>query len=877
MGKIYVQGLGAIEIAGESPTPEEEAAIAAALSDGMGMAIDRQKKRDMEHTASYPAIPTRQDRNYSHSQFAVDQFKKGAKGMLTFPFLAADASNWIAEKVGLVDEGNKVPFGTEHVGDAYDRLLHITDVPAETDVDKWTGPVYQMLGASYLPSSLTVAGSKAPLSAFATETSSTIGGALGGKFLGDSFAAYDPRLEATGQVLGEFGGGLMPMLMRYGMHQGANVGQDLLDKQKQEKFARNSARRSAMADVEGFPQAQQNLEDVINIQKMAPEFQPNFAQATDAPGLKSEASRLQARSATDLNRAVTRQQENFAALDDLQQQRFPKGPNVSREARKQVRDVNKRLAEQDAKLLDDQLKLSAKMRNRRDASEIGAELRQKRDVLKGKAAAVKSKKYADVYKAADEAGLTVDVSDIKSFVNDALTKDANAFQGPDMPSSFNQVLTEFADQPQMYNGQPAFSATGQPLMQSQEVSFEKLHSLMRKTSSEYYASKNTTNHTRTKYLKEMRDILREKVNQFEADGYGEVAKKLRDANQYWMYEYDQKFRKGVGGLMDKSNRYGLSTPDEQVMNRIIFPKHGKKGVNEFLKLYGDDPEVMDMAKDGIIDIFFKQNSNVRPDGTIGKEAITSFVKSHKEALDALPEVKKIFMDADELNRQLIARRQVVHDKTVAFSKTQLSKLADISDIDGQVELALKDRNAMRGLVNSVSRIEGGKQELARVVADHVRKKPNSLQYIRENKHLKPMLDKLGQGHYDTLVAISKGDDILSRQTPPEHVTRPPSERDPVFRRIGTTSRSIFSQIRGVQQRHASEVYVAGDIAGKFAFKIQAEQADKLLDAMIHNPDLAKVMRELQKTEKITFRQANKLKHHLINLGLRSAIVTNTEE
>lgn len=849
-----------------------------AANDARQLALRIQKLKSMEHKLPEEAPIGKEARNFSHSQFAVDQFKKGAKGLMTFPFLAADASNWIAEKTGLVEEGNKVPFGTEHVGDAYDRLFHITDVPAETDYDKWSGPVYQMLGASYLPSSLTVSGAKAPLSAFTTETSSTIGGALGGKFLGDAFASYDPRLEATGQVLGEFGGGLMPLITRYGMHQGANIGQDVLDKNKQAQYARNSAKRSALDDITGFPQAQQNLEDVLDIQKMAPEFQPNLAQATDAPGLKSEASRLQARTAGDLNRAVTRQQKNYAALDDIQQQYFPEGPNVSREARKQVREVNKRLADQDAKLLDDQLKLSAKMRNKRDASEIGAELRQKRDALKTKAAAVKSKKYADVYKAADEAGLTVDVSDIKSFVNDAMTKDANAFQGPEMPSSFNQVLTEFADQPQMYNGQPAFSATGQPLMQSQEVSFEKLHSLMRKTSSEYYASKMTTNHTRTKYLKDMRDILRDKVNQFEADGYGEVAKKLRDANQYWMYEYDQKFRKGVGGLMDKTNRYGLSTPDEQIMNRIIFKKDGKQGVGEFLKLYGDDPEVMDMAKDGILDIFFKKNSSVRPDGTISKEAITSFVKSHKEALDALPEVKKIFMDADELNRQLIARRQAVHDKTVAFSKTQLSKLADISDIDGQVELALKDRNAMRGLVNSVSRIEGGKQELARVVADHIRKKSNSLQYIRENKHLKPMLDKLGEGHYDTLVAISKGDDILSRQTPPEHVARPPSERDPVFRRIGTTSRSIFSQIRAAKvHAHSSEPYILSDIGGKFAFKIQAEEADKLLDAMIHNPDLAKVMRELQKTEKITFRQANKLKTHMINLGLRSAIVTNTEE
>lgn len=796
-------------------------------------------------------------------QYYGDRFKKGFSNIFRLPSLAIDLVNAPLKAVGI---GSDTPFGgSKQVDPLINKAFTIQDYKPKDDLERYGGAVAEFAGGTVLPGGYVASTAAAPARALAIEGLSAITGGLGSELTGDVAAELGgEEFRSTGQAIGGIGFGMLPVISQGAIERGINYGRSVVNKENQLAYARNTARARIISDIEGDPSALKNLEEANELKKSIHGFSPDLAQSTGTPGLINEASRLQRRTPYDLNMAATRYSDNIDVIDDAYRSRFPSGPRIDKAAQQTVRAVNRSLEKQASDLLDEQHALAMKYRGR-EGSAVGSDLRAKRDQLMAATRNAKNAKYADVYKTADDMGVKVDIGDLKSYVDDAVKREAGAFQ--DKPRIFSMVQESFDNKSMLILPKGVNSQN--------QVSFEKLHSLKRQVNADYKASLRTENTTRTYYLRGLKEQIDKKIEAFKDIGYGKLAEKLSDADEFWRIQYDQRFRKGLGGLMDRSGRYGDVTPDEKVVSGLIFKPNESGGVRDFIKLYGDDPDARSFLKDGILDMFFRESST--KEGIINKGSIESFMRRHKEAFDLLPDTKALFNDMDDLNKALIKRRFVVDNKISLFNKTQLAKLAGIEDLDGQLSLALKSNKAMTSLITSVSKIPGGKQSLARAIADHVRSMPDPYQFILDNENvLSGTLSKLGASHYKNLKEIAKASAIIDRSKPPLTVAASEAELDPLYKKFGTTFRSMLSQFRAASQGRVSQEYVFSDISGKYLFKLQQAEADKLLDAAIHNPDIAKTLSDLSKVDKMSIKQANSLHKHLVSLGLRSLVASDTE-
>jgi len=444
-----------------------------------------------------------------------------------------------------------------------------------------------------------------------------------------------------------------------------------------------------------------------------------------------------------------------------------------------------------------------------------------------------------------------------------------------MPASFSEILNKWAPkEPQstgllMPNGQEVLSPSI-----PKTVSFEELHSLMKRVNGDYFALKQS-NPTQAFYLNKVRKILNDKVDKYLDTKYGDVATKLRDANRFYLDDYQAVFKKGAGGKMDNYNRYQEVTPDGKIVSSIFLNR--KSGIDDFFKIYGTNDEAYTLLKDGILDEFARAAVS-KSDGTINKISAARFIEKHGEKLDKLPEIKSILLDAERTNIALITRQAVLRNKITKINGSKLKAMAGVESLDKLLEDVIKNKKSMVSLISHVKKFKGGEVALAHSIAEKVRTQPDPYKYLIDNKAtIKPALEKLSHGHFKNLSDIAEATSIIDRSKLPVSVSTSFIAKDPIEVSTGTSFRSMLSQARMAAQGRVSQEYVMADIGGKFLFTIKEKEANKLLQAAFYDPEIAKTLSKISASKKITVIDANKIRYHLYSIGARSGAFDNNDQ
>jgi len=831
MGSIFVQGIGEVEIAGDTPTPEEQSVIASSMTQ-----------------------PEDSGRINSRWSLAGDAFKKGM--------------------IDLLSNVSHLPGGQitkKEVRDEYDKIAGVKDIIPEDKIDEYIESISRFAGASVIPGTGVIAKSSQKALAAVTEVSSTLFGGAGAVLGGDIAEQLEIPRE-YGEVGGGLVGGILPIASQGLIQKGVAKGRQLLKKESQEAFARNQARQEIESAIATDPRAQANLQRAEQLKQDIPGFEPMLPQAVGAPGIVALGKRVAERTTENLNKTTIRMDQNIDAIQRKFETDFPE---AAIDAIKPARETLKRTElslESDLTILKTQQDELAERFSRKLAPEIGEELRELRIVAKDAARAVKNSKYIDAYEAAEAQGVRVRVDDVYDDVR-SIIRSAD-FQETELPFVFKQVISKY--KPAQSKGVEyslGKGITGQrqiDVIEPTTVDFPEFHSLIRQTNKEIGAARAANDPTKEYFLIKLSKKLERKLEPLRTGDFGA---KLNEADRFWLEDYHNVFRKGVGGKMERFNRFGEITPDEKIVSDLAFKS--KASLAQFRRLFQDTPEATELLIDGTLDMFSK--AAVR-DGIIKPNLAKTFLRKHKHILDDLPEVSGILRNADSLNDALLLRQSEVSTKMSALAKSRLSKITKIDNVDDAIEKALKDPKEMFALMGSARKSPEGRKALARAVADHVKSKPNPYQYILENeKNLSMALNPLGKDHLKNLKVIAEAEEILARAKPPTTVDIGKTIHDPLERRIGTTVKSVISQLRAAAQGRVSQQYVFSDISGKFIFKIQQDEAQRLLEAAIFDPDISKTLAGLATRETMTKIQSNRIRNHLYSLGIKSIATTEQSE
>lgn len=315
MGRIRVEGLGVVEIAGDTPTPDEERAIADALNESAAKAV----RVDQVGQTLRDQVGAVVDAVSSRAQDVVHGFNQAV------PFIS-EPIRMLAGKPLEAMYGNEPQTAGERVARSAGNMLGLTlptamGMQGLANLGVAAGPAANAIqrGAS----SLLDAYRAAPGAAAAVDTVGALGAGTGGGIAGEVAPGND-----TARMVGEFAGGMAPMLSPAGAV--AKLGGKALSIAKN-TLSNEAATARATDYVAGQLQgelssdmARKALQRASEVKQEIPGYSPSLAEATQTPSLIATQREIEKRAQGPvLDAAVERRATNEAAIQKYAEAQAP--------------------------------------------------------------------------------------------------------------------------------------------------------------------------------------------------------------------------------------------------------------------------------------------------------------------------------------------------------------------------------------------------------------------------------------------------------------------------------------------------------------------------------------------------------------------------
>jgi hypothetical protein len=701
----------------------------------------------------------------------------------------------------------------------------------EIEGAKYMGAVANMLGAGFVPGVGVVSMAERKLAAATLEGLMATGAGLwsieAGEIARDQhkfFGVSPERAEKIGQAIGGF---LGPVATSMGRQKIQQAGMPLarwlrervggLSKESQIEAAGNVTTKAVSEGLRGTPNAEGNIRETMGLQEKIPGFEPTLGQASDAAGIAAIEKRLATESPEALIQAKTKEHNNIIAIERFKEEKFPHAKEFFPAAFAKHTRVEVELERKAAKVTRD-LESLASTQERYDNANIGSRLRAQRDSIAESVRSDAEKNYSATYELAESLGTTVNMNDVRKFSVSVLNSDSESYQK--LPTLLHEIIADAAKKG------------------PETVSFQKFHSLYKEVNAGLNAATLSHDYKAQHHLMELKNLLKGKIAAWEESGT-QLGTLFKQANEFWENKYAKVFREGLGGKMDRANRYGDITDDSKIVRSLVLRPGSARGVEEFSNIYGANPESATLLRNGILDAFAE---DVVRAGEISPVRVETFLRKYNATLShpLLTGLKQQLIDTGARNSELLARRASIHRKQKLLDKTALAKIAK-GDAETALTQALSDKRYLDSLINSTRGNPRAQQALIRSIANKVSEMPAPLDYVVKNEAtLRPALNRLGPGHYENLVTISKAQRVLRRSPTPDNVSARTYE-DAVEQATGTGTTTLLNRLLNYKYGFGGRKWLTIVTGGKYLFKVQREEVERLIRESIYDPDLAKIL------------------------------------
>ncbi|MCP5005378.1 MAG: hypothetical protein GY941_15795 [Planctomycetes bacterium] len=781
----------------------------------------------------------------------------------------------------------KLPYGFEAQKDAYEKVL-FGDFSQETDDPalKLYGRIAEFAGGSALPGLglVTSAAKGAKLSTAVAEGASVTLGAIGAEGGGIVGEAVHPSLESSGEVVGTFAGGLSPYYIPQALNKLASNIKKMIAPDYWASIGKEQAVKLIKKELAEVPDAMDALARSEKLRDNIPGFTPSLGMETDSVGLKSFEHRFAQNSVKGHERAAFAEGESLKAIEGKFKEMFPDSLSVNLASIPEKRLVAVRGSiENNIKAIDTQIQKIESTIKQSDPERIGQQLRALRNQKEIAARGVKNTNYEEFYRVAEDSNITVNPETIKTMAENILGDVGQTFQSKS--PALNAIVNKYVLKTPEEGVIPFVDGRGKPLpVQENNISIREFHSMMRKVNRDmgmaYKGMANGDPEAGALYyqLSQMKGEFQKNMDVLKRSEFGEVADKLNLADKYYINEYQNVFREGVGGRMDALNKYGDTTPDEKIVSNLVMGR--ASGVDDFYKIYGESQEAQTLLENGVMDVFARK---VMVDGVYKPGAAIDFLKNNGVVMDKMPDLKGIFIDKVKARQVLVDRQSVLHSKIAATHEARLKKITGSYYPEDLVSKAMKDPRDMIALKRSVQTSEDPKALLSfrHGVAKHALKQKDPFEYFLDNEDVMKIAFKEAPEHFKSLKELSEARRIISRKFESSQVSTTLIGEDPLKRAIGTSAVEAMTMARWVQAGRLSPEYVISQMTSKGVLKFRQAEMNKVMEEALYDRGVAKMLAE-------TITDGGKSQEHLskfidgfnaamYKIGVRAAIASTPKE
>jgi hypothetical protein len=686
---------------------------------------------------------------------------------------------------------------------------------------RYTGGVAEMAGAG---GPFALATKPATLPALVT---STVGSGLGMEAGGDISEGLGFSRQ-LGETVGAVGGGLISAVAPNLVASTMSSVKNRFSPSAQKSRAESAAGREIAEQIESYPPARENIQRSLEISDEIPGFAPSLPARSGAPGLLAEEKRLVSQNPKTLNKAVQTVEENNRAVAAYVDSKFPAIGGESAITR-----VNRLRGMSEARLaairsqIDEKLDDAVRVFESNPSNfENGQRLRELLFKQKETYAGIRSQKYQAVYEAADRLGVRAAIDDVAQFADDVLKNEFNAYQASEIPPVFRQVVKEKG-----------------------EISFAKLHSLYKRANADLASLRGSSRPDKdfqAMLLEGLKTKLTDKIKGFEADGFGEVSAKLKEANRFYAEEYVPRFKQGFGA--DVAARYSsgeFKTPDQLVTELITKRPNNTQAARDFKLLFDESPEAWQALRSGYLDELYRNGGIVAKDGRLNQKALETFMRKHEPTLAEFPQIKKELQQLSLDNGALLERRAYIVNAEKQLASHDLYKLFRGREPDVILGEATTNANAMRALAFQARNDPNMAKGLARGVAEFVTKQQDPMAFLTANEEaIREGLRPLGGKHFDNLKTAVEALTINSRNQAPGSVQASSVVPDAIAEKFGSSPRAIIAHFLNVQRGRTGGAQEGAAFLGRWFDKLRRDHKAVAMEAVFYDKDAASALANL---------------------------------
>ena len=540
-------------------------------------------------------------------------------------------------------------------------------------------------------------------------------------------------------------------------------------------------------------------------------------------------------------RAIDKHRRSMVSTRVFADKAFPEQEQTLKSAAfKSVNEANKKVDSAIDAIAAEQKVLSESLEGTLP-QEVGQNLDRIRIWSKSAEKARLDKQIDDVYTLADKNGVKFHVEPLQNKVASIIGSDKNRYQ--DLPPIFSKILDQ----------------TGEA------TSFKSFHSLWRETNKQLAAAVRAKDSKNIYFLSSLKDELTQNLNSVKGEKYGAFGREFSKWNNDYS-KYAEAFYEGVGGKMHASTKYGELLKKEDIVGKFFT----ETGMDNFAKIYKNDPVVLQLLEDGILNKFHK---SVVTDGIIDHAKANAFIKRNEGALNKIPSLKGKLSDAEKAAEAVTDRAARIQAAKTDLNENILAKIAKTDNPTAFIDQAFTDRKALAQIMQTT---EVGRKAALNAMAHRLpqiaaNKGLSVGEYLFANKdNIKPVLDRISPNHYKNMTTIANAIDMLNVGKPPLHPNLNSFNVDPIEALTNTSLASFVSQYRAtVITRQSSPTHMATSMLGKFWIKLGSEKSKQFQEFLLTNPDAA---RDFAKAANVKYNKAlsNSLKKHYAASGVRIA-------
>lgn len=601
------------------------------------------------------------------------------------------------------------------------------------------------------------------------------------------------------------------------------------------------------------PEALEEIARTREIAKVAPDWSPTVAEASESPALIATQQQLEAdMSGGELDQAIKRYRSNDQAIARGREDLAPQAPadparTVVRSGEQRLDTATGRIDEALAALEGQERGIASRLQADNSRADTGASLRE--DLI-----ANRTRRKEEMSTTARDMELNdtrplIPADGIKNAMLDAVKPRSGIFTDSELlPRGIMKALDGLDD---------GARVSVSDLMELRSRIGDEIADVQRLPGAR----------KRTAYLESMREALDTQAESaMRGAGLEDVAEQMKEFRSIYRKDYIEPFEQGAAkAALETDSSRGYKVRDEEVAGKF-FSAWNETAAKQFDQAFGDSQVAARAMETAALDDLYASASR---DGILSPTAVEAWRRRHSSVLEKFPAIGAKVADVDQLYSGIAKRRADLLNRKRSVESSWLAR--ELGGVDraarspeDAIARAIANPDRMKSLARSIRSPEA-KAGLSRAAWDQALDSGAPLEFLRKNEQALKVA--MGPKHFQAAELLARGMEKNAIVRRPSGKPIKHSGANGIEDALGTGLNQIGSRVFAVKSGRTSARYAATDIAGRALRAMTGRQARGLLKEAIYDPRVAQDLAMYMGTGRAGRSQIKRIGAYMLSSGL----------